>query len=254
MVRKDTEDLCEVRINLARELHFGENIGKLRVAGNPVELMDTVLLTLTDEVEASFDVASFACEFAILGNLDGGFIVDHEDDRDGWETLRRFTQLFGAEVEHIVEKHSDVGSSHCGGTCGHIFGLRRRHSNWGRHSRISFNESPVVENHVLNGGAASVRTILPTGVGENGEIGIWDAMVKADVVDGVGGTIGIEFKSVVGAAAKVANEPCQLLQVCRQQKGYWPVCCRQGKEEYTRQSGRGGVIVSVQQEGYDQKR
>ncbi len=46
MVRKDTEDLCEVRINLARELCFGENIGKLRVAGNPVELMDTVLLTL----------------------------------------------------------------------------------------------------------------------------------------------------------------------------------------------------------------
>jgi hypothetical protein len=48
---------------------------------------------------------------------------------------------------------------------------------------------------------------LPTGVGENSEIGIWDAMVKADVVDGVGGTIGIEFKSKVGAAAKVANEP-----------------------------------------------
>jgi hypothetical protein len=29
-----------------------------------------------------------------------------------------------------------------------------------------------VENHVADGGAASVRTILPTGVGENGEIGI----------------------------------------------------------------------------------
>jgi hypothetical protein len=82
VVRKDTEDLCEVRINLAKELRFGENIGKLRVAGNPVELMDTVLLTLTDEVEASFDVASFAPEFAILGNLDSGFIVDHEDDRN----------------------------------------------------------------------------------------------------------------------------------------------------------------------------
>ena len=77
MIREDTEDLCEVRINLARELRFGENIGKLRVAGDPVELMDTVLLTLTDEVEASFDVASFACEFAILGDLDGGFVVDH---------------------------------------------------------------------------------------------------------------------------------------------------------------------------------
>jgi hypothetical protein len=54
---------------------------------------------------------------------------------------------------------------------------------------------------------------LPTGVGENGEIGIWDAMVKADVVDGVGGTIGIEFKSVVGAVAKVANEPGESSEV-----------------------------------------
>jgi hypothetical protein len=114
VIREDTEDLCEVRINFARELRFCENIGKLRVAGNPVELMDSELLTLTDEVEASFDVASFARKFAILGNLDGGFIVDHEDGRDGWETLRRFTPLFGAEVEHIVKKHLDVGSSHCG--------------------------------------------------------------------------------------------------------------------------------------------
>jgi hypothetical protein len=204
VVRKDTEDLCEVRINLARELHFGEIIGKLRVAGNPVELMDTILLTLMDEVEALFDVASFAREFAILGNLDGGFIVDHEDGRDGWETLRRITPLFGAEEEHIVEKHLDVGSSHCGGRCGHIFGFRRR---------ICFDESAIVENHVANGGEASVRTILPTGVGENGEIGIWDAMVKAYVVDGIGGTIGIEFKSVVGAAAKVANEPGESSEV-----------------------------------------
>jgi hypothetical protein len=202
-----------VRINLARELRFGENIGKLRVAGNPVELVYTVLLTLTDKVEASFDVASFAREFAILGNLDGGFIVNHEDGRNGWETLRRFTPLFGAEVEHIVEKHSNVGSSHCGGTYGHIFGLRRRHSDWSRHGRICFDESAVVENHVADGGAASVTTILPTGVGENGEIGIWDAMVKADVVDGVGGAIGIEFESVLGAAAKIANEPGESSEV-----------------------------------------
>ncbi len=83
MIREDTEDLCEVKINLARELHFCENIGKLRVAGNPVKLMDTVLLTLTDKVETSFDVASLPCEFAILGNPDGGFIVNHEDGRDG---------------------------------------------------------------------------------------------------------------------------------------------------------------------------
>jgi hypothetical protein len=213
VVWEDTEDLCELRINLARELHFGEYIGKLRVSGNPVELMDTVLLTLTDKVEAAFDVSSLACEFAILGNLDGGFIVDHEDGRDGWETLRRFTPLFGAKVEHIVEKHSDVGSSHSGGTCGHIFGFRRRHSDWGRHGRICFNESAIVENHEADGGAASVRTSLPTAVGENGDIGIWDAMVKADVVDGVGGAIGIEFKSVVGAAGKEANEPGESLEV-----------------------------------------
>ncbi len=54
---------------------------------------------------------------------------------------------------------------------------------------------------------------MPTGIGENGEVGIWDAMVKADVVDGVGSTIGIEFKSAVWAAAKVANEPGESLEV-----------------------------------------
>ncbi len=82
MVRKDTEDVCQVRINLARELCFGENFSKLRVTGNPVELMDTILLTLTDKVEALFDVASFAREFTILGDLDGAFTVNHEDGRN----------------------------------------------------------------------------------------------------------------------------------------------------------------------------
>jgi hypothetical protein len=38
-------------------------------------------------------------------------------------------------------------------------------------------------------------------------------MVKTDVVDRVGGTIGIEFESVVGAAAKVANEPGESSEV-----------------------------------------
>ena len=84
MIREDTEDLGEVRINFAGELRFGEDIGKLRVAGNPVELMATVLLTLTDKVEAAFDMSSLAGEFAILGDLDGSFIVDHEDGGDGW--------------------------------------------------------------------------------------------------------------------------------------------------------------------------
>ena len=133
---------------------------------------------------------------------------------DGRRCLRRFTPLFGAKVAHIVvEKHSDVGGVHCGRTGGHIFGFRGRHGNGGRHGRIGFDESAVVENHVSDGGAASVRAILPTGVGENGEIGIWDAMVKTDVVDGVGGTIRIEFESIVGAAAKVANEPGESLEI-----------------------------------------
>ncbi len=82
-----------------------------------------------------------------------------------------------------------------------------RHSNGGRHGRICFDESAVVENHVSDGGAASVRAILPTGIGEDGEIGIWDAMVKAYVVDGIGdSTIWIKFKSIVGAATKLTNE------------------------------------------------
>ncbi len=125
MVREDTEDLREVRINFSGELHFGEDIlVVLRVAGNPVELMDAVLLTLTDKVEASFNVSSLASKFDILGNLDGGFIVDHEDGGDGWEIWRRFAPLFGAKVEHVVEKHSNIGGGHCGGTCSHIFGFK----------------------------------------------------------------------------------------------------------------------------------
>ncbi len=57
----------------------GKDIGNLRVrvAWDPVELVNIILLTLTDKVEASFDVSSLAGKFAILGDLNGGFIVDH---------------------------------------------------------------------------------------------------------------------------------------------------------------------------------
>ena len=48
-----------------------------------MKLMDNILLTLTDKKEVEFDVSSLACEFAILGNLVGGFIFDHEDGRNG---------------------------------------------------------------------------------------------------------------------------------------------------------------------------
>ncbi len=80
-----------------------------------MELMDTILLTLTDKVEALFFVSSLASEFAILGNLDGGSIVDHGDGGDGWATLTRFAPLFCAKVEHIVEKHLNVDGGHYGG-------------------------------------------------------------------------------------------------------------------------------------------
>jgi hypothetical protein len=64
-------------INFARKLGLGENVSKLRVTWDPVKLVDTVLLALADKVEVVFNVARLAGEFAILGNLDCGFIVNH---------------------------------------------------------------------------------------------------------------------------------------------------------------------------------
>ncbi len=37
--------------------------------------------------------------------------------------------------------------------------------------------------------------------------------MKADVVDGIGGTIEEEFLSVVGMATKAANEPGEILEI-----------------------------------------
>ena len=87
MVGENTEDLGEVRIDFAGVLSFGEDIGKLRVTGNPMKLVNAVLLALTDEVETAFDVSRLASEFSVLCDLDGGFIVNHEDGRYGWKTL-----------------------------------------------------------------------------------------------------------------------------------------------------------------------
>ncbi len=77
MIWEDTKDLGEVWINFCRNLGLGENVCKLRVTQDPVKLMDTVLLALTDKVEEAFNVACLAGEFAILGNLDCGFIANH---------------------------------------------------------------------------------------------------------------------------------------------------------------------------------
>jgi hypothetical protein len=77
VIGEDAKDLGEVWINFARKLGLGENVSKLRVTWDPVKLVDTVLLALADKVEAAFNVACLAGEFAILGNLDSGFIVNH---------------------------------------------------------------------------------------------------------------------------------------------------------------------------------
>ena len=118
-----------------------------------------------------------------------------------------FTPLFGAKVEYIVEEHSNVGSGHWGGASGHIFGFGSRHGDRGRHGGIGFNKSTIVENHISNGGAASIGAVLPAGIGEYREIGIWNAVGKADFVDRVGSAIGTEFKGIVRSAAKVTDEP-----------------------------------------------
>ena len=97
---------------------------------------------------------------------------------------------------------------------------------------------------------------MPTGVGEDGEIGIWDAMVEADDEDGIRNAVRIELKSVVGAATKVANKPGESSEINYPRGGACfckfadskkdigpPMCCRQGREKYTQRSGRGGVVV-----------
>ena len=77
MIGENTEDLGEVWVNLVCWLCLGENISKLAFARDPVELMGAILLSLAYKVEATFDVARLACEFAVFGNLDCSIVVDH---------------------------------------------------------------------------------------------------------------------------------------------------------------------------------
>jgi hypothetical protein len=61
-----TKDVGEVWINFVRKLSLGENVSNLRVTWDPVKLVDTILLALADKVEAAFNVARLAGEFAFL--------------------------------------------------------------------------------------------------------------------------------------------------------------------------------------------
>ena len=61
---------------------------------------------------------------------------------------------------------------------------------------ISWFMSTIVENHVPNSGAASIGAVLPSGIGEFREIGIWNAIVKADFIDGIRSAVRIEFEGI----------------------------------------------------------
>ena len=66
-----------------------------------------------------------SCEFAVLGDLNSCFIVNHKDGWDDWESFSSFMSLLGTEVDHVIEEqHANVGGgSHGGGACGHVFGF-----------------------------------------------------------------------------------------------------------------------------------
>ena len=50
--------------------------------------------------------------------------------------IERIHNIVWCHLEHIVEKHSNVGGGHCGGTCSRIVGFRSGHGDGGRHGRI----------------------------------------------------------------------------------------------------------------------
>ena len=79
-----------------------QHISKLRIAWDLVELVDTILLSLTYEVEVTLDVSSLAGKFAILGNLNGSIVVNHKDGGCVRKALRRFTPLFRAKEHHVI--------------------------------------------------------------------------------------------------------------------------------------------------------
>ena len=77
MIGENTEDLGEVWVNLVCRLCLGENISKLVFARDPMELMGSILLSLSYKVEMTFNVTGLVRQFAILGNLNCGIVVNH---------------------------------------------------------------------------------------------------------------------------------------------------------------------------------
>ena len=166
MIRENTEDLGEVWVNLVCRLCLGENISKLVFARDPMELMRSILLSLSYKVEMTFNVAGFACQFAVLGNLKCGIVVNDKGSRRSRKTrLDRLLQLFGAQEEyHVIKEHSVVSCGHGCRACSHVFSFRGGHGNGCWHGGVCLNEGTIVKDHVTNGRAISIRAILPAGV------------------------------------------------------------------------------------------
>ena len=156
MIGEDTEDLREVWVNLVCRLCLGENISKLVFARNPMELMRSILLSFLYKVETTLDVAGFACQFAILGNLNCGIVVNHKDStRRSRKTLDRLLPLFGTQEHLVIKEHSDVSCGHDCRACGHVFSFRGGHGNGCWHGGVCLNEGTIVKDRVTDSRATS---------------------------------------------------------------------------------------------------
>ena len=64
-----------------------------------------------------------------------------------------------------------------------------------------------MKDHIANCRSASVWAILPAGIRKYCEVGVWDAVVAAEIIDEVRSAIRVEFDSIVRTASEIANEP-----------------------------------------------
>ena len=146
MIGENTEDLGEVWVNLVCRLCLGENISKLVFARDPMEFVRSILLSLSYKVETTFDVAGFAGQFAVLGNLNCGIVVNHKYSRHSRKALDRLLPLFGGAQEcHVIKEHSDVSCGHGCRACSHVFSFRGGHGNGCWHGGVCLNEGTIVK-------------------------------------------------------------------------------------------------------------
>jgi hypothetical protein len=89
-----------------------------------------------------------------------------------------------------------VGCGYAGcRACGHVFGVGGWLSDQRGHGRVGFNECAVVKDHMSDGRAASVWAVLPAGIGEYGQVGVWYVVLAAYNLDGAGSGVWVEFEA-----------------------------------------------------------